>query len=442
MYAKLQKIISFSLFLISIGLSSLCFDAGLNKLLVTLPAYSPRSKQIVQQNIQYTARELGVTGTTTKFPSSLNAKAACLIDADSGMVLFAKNADEKLPMASTTKIMTALIALESSDLSDTITFSAHAASMPDVQLNAMSGEQFTLRDLLYSLLLESHNDTAVAIAEHVSGSTEAFADKMNEKAVELGLSSTHFVTPNGLDADEHYTTAKELCLIASYALQNQTFCKIIRTPAHSFANRTNTKQYHVTNHDAFLTNYAGAIGIKTGFTGNAGYCFCGAAKRGDITLISSVLACGWPPHKTYKWTDTKKLMDYGFTNYKLVRLTETPMLQKIPVHGGRSNIMQPRRSVPARDTKLLMTSADTLRICYELPHSLKAPIRSGDIIGYENYYLNDTLLQSIPIGILFKNKRSRCTLCCTTSLSALLYHCNFRMIFFRIGDRRCNAIIY
>ena len=386
MYAKLQKIISFSLFLISIGLSSLCFDAGLNKLLATLPAYSPRSKQIVQQNIQYTARELGVTDTTTKFPSSLNAKAACLIDADSGMVLFAKNADEKLPMASTTKIMTALIALESSDLSDTITFSAHAASMPDVQLNAMSGEQFTLRDLLYSLLLESHNDTAVAIAEHVSGSTEAFADKMNEKAAELGLSSTHFVTPNGLDADEHYTTAKELCLIASYALQNQTFCKIIRTPAHSFANRTNTKQYHVTNHDAFLTNYAGAIGIKTGFTGNAGYCFCGAAKRGDITLISSVLACGWPPHKTYKWTDTKKLMDYGFTNYKLVRLTETPMLQKIPVHGGRSNIMQPRRSVPARDTKLLMTSADTLRICYELPHSIKAPIRSGDIIGYENYY--------------------------------------------------------
>ena len=373
MYAKLQKIISFSLFLISIGLSSLCFDAGLNKLLATLPAYSPRSKQIVQQNIQYTARELGVTDTTTKFPSSLNAKAACLIDADSGMVLFAKNADEKLPMASTTKIMTALIALESSDLSDTITFSAHAASMPDVQLNAMSGEQFTLRDLLYSLLLESHNDTAVAIAEHVSGSTEAFADKMNEKAAELGLSSTHFVTPNGLDADEHYTTAKELCLIASYALQNQTFCKIIRTPAHSFANRTNTKQYHVTNHDAFLTNYAGAIGIKTGFTGNAGYCFCGAAKRGGITLISSVLACGWPPHKTYKWTDTKKLMDYGFTNYKLVRLTETPMLQKIPVHGGRSNIMQPRRSVPARDTKLLMTSADTLRICYELPHSIKLP---------------------------------------------------------------------
>lgn len=318
MYAKLQKIISFSLFLISIGLSSLCFDAGLNKLLVTLPAYSPRSKQIVQQNIQYTARELGVTDTTTKFPSSLNAKAACLIDADSGMVLFAKNADEKLPMASTTKIMTALIALESSDLSDTITFSAHAASMPDVQLNAMSGEQFTLRDLLYSLLLESHNDTAVAIAEHVSGSTEAFADKMNEKAVELGLSSTHFVTPNGLDADEHYTTAKELCLIASYALQNQTFCKIIRTPAHSFANRTNTKQYHVTNHDAFLTNYAGAIGIKTGFTCNAGYCFCGAAKRGDITLISSVLACGWPPHKTYKWTDTKKLMDYGLLIINLI----------------------------------------------------------------------------------------------------------------------------
>ena len=403
MYAKLQKIISFSLFLISIGLSSLCFDAGLNKLLATLPAYSPRSKQIVQQNIQYTARELGVTDTTTKYPSSLNAKAACLIDADSGMVLFAKNADEKLPMASTTKIMTALIALESSDLSDTITFSAHAASMPDVQLNAMSGEQFTLRDLLYSLLLESHNDTAVAIAEHVSGSTEAFADKMNEKAVELGLSSTHFVTPNGLDADEHYTTAKELCLIASYALQNQTFCKIIRAPAHSFANRTNTKQYHVTNHDAFLTNYAGAIGIKTGFTGNAGYCYVCACRYDGKTFIAALLACGWPNNKSYKWADTRKLMEYGLEHYEKVKVKAKQELETVPVINAADNSYDPDKEilmpvrVKGKDLRVLKDKEEKVTVKCTTKKVLQAPVKKGTVIGKAEYYIGEEKAVSYPI---------------------------------------------
>ena len=381
----------------------------------------------------------------------LHAKYAVLLDGDSGRVLYGKNEDTPAPMASTTKIMSCVIALEYGLKEMTCTTSAYAASMPDVQLNAKKGETFTLNDLLYSLMLKSHNDSAVIIAENtacyyiyqvqsgiypdtydvLSGkdlsfvsfpsgfdtsflqniTTEqskilvaVFTGLMNEKAVSLGCTQTHFITPNGLDASdetgEHATTAKELAVIMSYCIQNEEFLAITQTKEHQFGS------YSVSNANAFLNMYDGVLSGKTGFTGNAGYCFCGAAKRGDITLISSVLACGWPPHKTYKWTDTKKLMDYGFTNYKLVRLTETPMLQKIPVHGGRSNIMQPRRSVPARDTKLLMTSADTLRICYELPHSLKAPIRSGDIIGYENYYLNDTLLQSIPIASSSKIKEA------------------------------------
>jgi len=381
----------------------------------------------------------------------LHAKYAVLLDGDSGRVLYGKNEDTPAPMASTTKIMSCVIALEYGLKEMTCTTSAYAASMPDVQLNAKKGETFTLNDLLYSLMLKSHNDSAVIIAENtacyyiyqvqsgiypdtydvLSGkdlsfvsfpsgfdtsflqniTTEqskilvaVFTGLMNEKAVSLGCTQTHFITPNGLDASdetgEHATTAKELAVIMSYCIQNEEFLAITQAKEHQFGS------YSVSNANAFLNMYDGVLSGKTGFTGNAGYCFCGAAKRGDITLISSVLACGWPPHKTYKWTDTKKLMDYGFTNYKLVRLTETPMLQKIPVHGGRSNIMQPRRSVPARDTKLLMTSADTLRICYELPHSLKAPIRSGDIIGYENYYLNDTLLQSIPIASSSKIKEA------------------------------------
>ena len=160
-------------------------------------------------------------------------------------------------------------------------------------------------------MLESHNDTAVAIAEHIGGSVENFAKLMNEKAKLLGCRNTNFVTPNGLDQKEHYTTAAELCAIASYAIENKTFLKIIKTASHAFKDCTGKKRYQARSHNLFLSSYAGAFGIKTGFTGNAGYCFCGAAKRNGTTLVSTVLASGFPPHKTYKWTDTKKLMDYG-----------------------------------------------------------------------------------------------------------------------------------
>ncbi|MCH5266700.1 MAG: D-alanyl-D-alanine carboxypeptidase [Lachnospiraceae bacterium] len=398
MYSVLQKIIGTILFSVSIFLASVSLWSGLNTMVLQTPAFMPRESIAPQKTVQYHAKELGVTGKGKSTPSSLYANGACLLDADSGRVLFQKNADKKLPMASTTKIMTCIIALEQGNLKDTVTFSSYAASMPDVQLNARSGESFLLKDLLYSLMLESHNDTAVAIAEHIGGSVEGFAEKMNQKAAELGLTNTHFVTPNGLDADGHYTTAKELCLIAAYAVQNETFCKIIRTKSHSFSSKNKRRTFRATNKDAFLTSYSGAIGIKTGFTGDAGYCFCGAARRNGITLISSVLASGWPPHKTYKWADTRKLMNYGFANFTNATLPEAPTLEKLPVYGGQETIMRLKRSKPATETKLLLTGTDTLKIEYDLPESITAPIRAGDIIGYENYYLNDTQLQSVPLA--------------------------------------------
>lgn len=398
MYSVLQKVISSILFIISIFLSSLCLWNGLEQVVLQTPAFTPRDSLSPQKELHYTAADLGVKGKTGAAPSSLHATAACLLDADSGRILFNKDADKKLPMASTTKIMTCILAIELGNLEDTVTFSSYAASMPDVQLNARTGESFLLKDLLYSLMLESHNDTAVAIAEHIGGSVEGFAEKMNQKAAELGLTSTHFVTPNGLDADEHYTTAKELCLIAAYAIQNPTFCEIIRKKAHSFSSTNKHRSFRVRNHDAFLTSYSGAIGIKTGFTGKAGYCFCGAAKRNGITLISSVLASGWPPHKTYKWVDTRKLMNYGFANFAEATMPDMPALEKLPIYNGRETVLPLKRSTPARETKLLLTGNDTLDIKYELPESINAPIRSGDIVGYENYYLGDTLLQSIPLA--------------------------------------------
>lgn len=397
MYSPLQKLLSALLLIISICLVSLSLWSNLAALLSQSAPFQQITSSPAPSETTYPASALGVSTARVSTPSSLYAKAYCLLDADSGRVLFGKESDQKLPMASTTKIMTCIIALENADLKDTVTFSSHAASMPDVQLNASSGETFRLIDLLHSLMLESHNDTAVAIAEHVGGSVEGFADLMNRKAEELGCTRTHFVTPNGLDAKEHYTTARELCLIARYAIQNKRFLKIIQTPNYSFSNTKGTRTFAIRNHDAFLTGYNGAIGIKTGFTGNAGYCFCGAARRNGKTLITSVLACGWPPHKSYKWSDTKKLMDYGFTAFASAELPSEEPLPSLPVVKGQVSSIQLQRNQQTLPSSLLLKADDKIRICYDLPESLTAPVRSGDIIGYENYYLNDTLFESVPV---------------------------------------------
>lgn len=399
MYSILQKIICSLLLSVSIFLSGLALWNALHTQLAGQPPFTSEqaNNDAETPNIHYTAVQLGAVETNATPPSALHAKASCLIDADSGRVLFGKAEDEPLPMASTTKIMTCILALEQGNLADEVTFSSHAASMPDVQLNAQSGETFVLKDLLYSLMLESHNDTAVAIAEHLGGSVEGFAGLMNQKAEELGLVNTHFVTPNGLDADEHYTTAKELCHIAAYAIQNEAFCDIIRTPSHAFHSLNKNRSFQVRNKDAFLTSYDGAIGIKTGFTGNAGYCFCGAATRNGTTLISSVLACGWPPHKTYKWADTRKLMDYGFQAFTRVNLPDKPALPTIQVQNGTLAELHLNRTVKKELSSLYLASQDTLDICYDLPQSVSAPVRAGDIIGYEQYYLGESLIYNIPL---------------------------------------------
>ncbi|MDF2540110.1 MAG: hypothetical protein K0S76_3131, partial [Herbinix sp.] len=247
---------------------------------------------------------------------SLHALSALLMDASNNRVLYEENGNNKMPMASTTKIMTCIVTLENADLQDIVTVSSYASSMPDVQLNIKKGDQFYLNDLLYSLMLESHNDVAVAIAEHVGGSVEGFATMMNDKARELGCESTNFVTPNGLDAQGHYTTAKDLAIIASYAIKNDKFIGITNSSTHSFQEIKKGRGYNVSNKNKFLYMMEGAIGVKTGFTGGAGYCFVGAIKRTDKTLISVVLGCGWPPNKSLKWSDTKELMSYGVNNYE------------------------------------------------------------------------------------------------------------------------------
>lgn len=321
----------------------------------------------------------------------LYASGACLMDTASGRILYGKEESSPLPMASTTKIMTCILALENGDPQDPVTFSKKAASMPKVHLGAGSGKTFSLKDLLYSLMLESHNDTAVAIAEHIGGSVEGFAAMMNAKAGELGMTRTNFVTPNGLDADGHSSTPEDMCRLASYACQNKEFLEIIGTPSRTIRDSTGKCSYSLTNHDAFLTSYNGAIGIKTGFTGKAGYCFVGAATRGDLTLASCVLASGWPPNKSYKWADTKTLMDFGFKHFSKRKIPIKDLSSfHIKVNEGKSDstgVISP--DIP----HCLLSSFDTIDVEYNIPTQLNAPIRKDIPIGTITLYIN-----SVPAG--------------------------------------------
>ena len=336
------------------------------------------------------------TAGETAAPSNLHAGYALLMDASNRRVLYEKSGYEQVPMASTTKIMTLLIALENGNPEDLVTVSSYAASMPDVQLNMKKGEQYRLCDLLYSLMLESHNDSAVAIAEHIGGSVEGFAAMMNEKAKELGAYNTNFVTPNGLDADNHYTTAYDLALISSYAIENETFLQIIQTPSYTFHEQSSGRSFTVNNKDRFLTSYEGAIGIKTGFTGKAGYCFVGAVNRDDKRFVSVVLACGWPPHKTYKWKDTTNLMNYGMSQYSLKEvLAKDTAFQQIPV----TDSIEGGTVTPyAKDSvALLLREDETVSFDIKLPSRLQAPVKRESTVGEMTIKINDEVYKIVPL---------------------------------------------
>ncbi|MFV0344084.1 MAG: D-alanyl-D-alanine carboxypeptidase family protein [Anaerocolumna sp.] len=326
---------------------------------------------------------------------NLYAGAAVLTDAESGRVLYEKNGYKEVAMASTTKIMTCIIALENGNLSDKVTISKYAATMPDVQLNVRSGEQYLLKDLLYSLMLESHNDVAVAIAEHVGGSVEGFAKMMNKKAKELGCEHTNFVTPNGLDATNHHTTAVELAKIAAYAIKNKEFIEITNTSSWQFNELTKGRGFTVNNKDRFLSLYNGAIGIKTGFTNKAGYCFVGAVKRKDKTLISVVLGSGWPPNKSYKWKDTTALMDYGVKNFEKKQIFNADKeFEPAFVKNGQENFVE---LYYEGSIELLMKKDDIVKVEYKIPTVIKAPIGVDTVVGSAKYYVNGELIQEFPI---------------------------------------------
>lgn len=333
-------------------------------------------------------------------PEGLYARSAVLMDADTGRVLFEKNGDEALPMASTTKIMTLLVTLENADLEGTVTVSSYAASMPDVQLNIREGERYRLKDLCYSLMLESHNDSAVAIAEHVGGSVEGFASMMNQKARDLGCYHTYFITPNGLDAQDEYgvhsTTARDLARIMRFCMENETFLSITREPSWSFTDLDGTRSFTVNNKNAFLNMMEGALTGKTGFTNDAGYCYVGALEREGKRLIVALLACGWPNNRTWKWSDTRTLMTYGLENYHLETVgDEILQMEPAMVEDGQEGTVALTADI--RTEQLLMKEGESFRMEVDRPESLGAPVEEGEIVGSVAYYLNGEIMDLFPV---------------------------------------------
>ncbi len=327
--------------------------------------------------------------------SSLHAKAAILMDGDNQRVLFGKDEEKELPMASTTKIMTCLYAIEHGNLSDKVTFSRRAASAPKVRLGAKSGSQFLLSDLLYALMLESYNDVAVAIAEHIGGSVEQFCADMTQEARDYGCYHTSFETPNGLDSTKHYTTCHDLALLTCLALKNVNFCKIITEESFSIKELKDGQTYSLNNKNLFLTSYNGAIGVKTGYTNNAGYCFVGTVKKDRHYLISVVLGSGWYPNRHYKWEDTKKLMDYGIKNYNK---KDIPLNQgipsKLPVNSGRKSTCT--LSIP-KSISLNVSPAEKTKCIISLPSALTAPVQKGTAVGSVVLYIDSKPYRSYPI---------------------------------------------
>ena len=324
--------------------------------------------------------------------SELSAKSAVLIDGKTGRVLFGKNYNNKMAMASTTKIMTCIVALENASPDKVVEISKRAASMPKVHMNAVKGEKYKIGDLLYAMMLESYNDVAVAVAEGVAGSVEEFAKLMNKKAGEIGAVNTNFVTPNGLDAKGHFSTAYDMALIGAYAIKNQQFLKITNTKSYSFYDCSNKRRIVVNNKDAFLNMSSDAIGIKTGFTGDAGYCFVGAIKSNNRVYVSCVLASGWPPNKTYKWRDTTKLMDYGKNNFSMKKILKNKISFPVNIENGTKKQIT---AVAIGPYKALVSKNDTVEAKTEFNYEL--PIKSGEKIGEVKLYINNQCVKKCKI---------------------------------------------
>lgn len=314
----------------------------------------------------------------------LNSHAAILFDNVTGTVLYAKNPHTTRAPASTTKILTAILALEMTQLDDVVSVSRKAAGTRGSTARLYTGQKIRMDDLLHGLLIRSGNDAATAIAEHIAGSEVAFSEIMNARANQLGATNTRFVNPHGLDKPGHFSTAYDLAMLARAALLYPTFQEIVAKRTYQFENDT----WYNTN--KLLWRYEGLEGIKTGTTGQAGYCLVATATQNGMQLISVVLG------STNRWRDSTTLLDYGFNDFHLVTLAERgEVLARIPLDGGMSNLV----AVTNRPISLVVRDKEVSGITTQLrfKENLRAPIRRGQSLGSFEVYVNDEMVKSVSL---------------------------------------------
>lgn len=333
---------------------------------------------------------------------SVSAECACVIDATTGRVIYNKNMEKQHTMASTTKIMTALVALENSNMEDIVTVSKNAAGEEGTSLYLKAGQKATMEDLLYGLMLQSGNDAAIAIAEGVSGTVADFATLMNKKAQEIGAANSSFKNPNGLDEDGHFTTAYDLAVITREAMKNEKFCEIVSTKSKLILDGTQT----VSNHNKMLRMYEGCTGVKTGFTKKSGRCLVTSAERGGVKVIAVTL------NAPNDWNDHAMMLDYAFETtccYTVIAAGMT--VNTVPVINGTSNTLELSAQEDFAITENKGEKFKNITVKCNIPESVTAPITEGEVVGDLTVYYCDEpqktlkLVASASVG--YKEKSSK-----------------------------------
>ena len=321
-----------------------------------------------------------------------SARAAVVMDVNSNRILYSKNMDEKLAMASTTKIMTTLVAIESGRLDEKVTISKRASYMEGSSIYLREGEVHTVNDLLYAIMLRSGNDAATAVAEHIGGSVEGFAEMMNKKAREIGASNTRFANPHGLDAEGHYTTARDLALITSYALKNPLFSTIVSSKKKVMEGPPSENWDRVMiNKNKMLWQFDGGDGVKTGFTKKAGRCLVSSATRDGMRLVCVVLNCG------PMWDESSALLEYTFKNYVKKRIVDKDSIFKVvEVRNGKERFVGVK---PAEDFDLALRTDRVENIKLEAKDlkAAQAPLKKGGHAGRLEIYIDNNLLKTINL---------------------------------------------
>lgn len=345
--------------------------------------------------------EISPTNTTTnenKFAE--NAKSAIMIEASTGTILYEKNKDDKLPMASMTKMMTLLLIMEeieSGNLkwNEMITTSEHAASMGGSQIFLEVGEKMSVEDLVKGICIASGNDASVAMAERIGGTEEKFVSMMNKKAKELSLSNTHFENACGLDSDNHYSSANDMSIIAKELVKHKKILEFSGT-YEDYLRKNTEKSFWLVNTNKLVRYYQGVDGLKTGYTKNAGYCITTTAERGNMRLITVVMG---EPSSAIRNSETTTMLDYGFNTYEAKKIiTKDSVISKQKVEFGKKDSVE---LTPMEDYKVLKEKSSTNKnITYQLSSNpIKAPVKVGDKVGKIKIIENNKTIQEIDVTV-------------------------------------------